>query len=138
MPRPVQPLGTFGVIAVKKLRPGVHIATTRYRDFDGGYRHVKKTGPTPKQAENALKQAITELTEQQDGDLTRQTPFREAAEIWRAEEREAGRIAPQTMDRYETDLDSIVLPALGELRLGCVAKPRLGVVRGALVLCRVM
>lgn len=118
MPRPVQPLGTFGTIAVRKVRPGVHLATARYRDFDGVYRRVKKTGPTAKQAENAIKQAIAAAASQQAGDLTRQTPLRVAAEVWRIEEREAGRVAPQTMDRYEADLDSIVLPALGELRLG--------------------
>lgn len=119
MPRPVQPLGTFGTITVTKVRTGVYLAVTRYRDFDGGYRHVKKTAPTAKQAENALKLAVAEIGDQyHDGDLTRRSSLREAAEIWRAEERAAGRVAPQTMDRYERDLDAIVLPALGNLRLG--------------------
>lgn len=119
MPRPVQPLGTFGTINVKRQPAGVYLAVTRYRDFDGSYRRVKKSGATARQAENALKQSITELGERERaGDLTRRSSVRDAAELWRVEERAAGRIAPQSMDRYEADLDGVVLPALGSLRLG--------------------
>lgn len=119
MTRPVQPLGTFGAIKVIREGSGGYLATTRYRDFDGGYRRVKKTGPTARAAENALKAKIAEVGERsRRGDLDRWTPLDEVAEVWREEERGSERIAPQTMDKYEDVVRGIVLPALGSLRLG--------------------
>lgn len=119
MTRPVQPLGTFGAIKVTRVGSGGYLAATRYRDFDGGYRRVKKTGPTARAAENALKAKIAEDGQRSGrGDLDRWTPLVEVAELWREEERASERIAPQTIDKYEDVLYGIVLPALGSLRLG--------------------
>jgi len=118
MTRPVQPLGTFGVITVTRVGNGF-LAATRYRDFDGGYRRVKKTGRSARAAENALKAKIAESGERsRSGDLDRWALLEEVAELWREEERASERIAPQTMDKYEDVLRGIVLPALGSLRLG--------------------
>ena len=36
MARPPLPIGTFGTITTKEVRPGVYRARTRFRDFDGG------------------------------------------------------------------------------------------------------
>ncbi|WP_308465239.1 tyrosine-type recombinase/integrase [Rathayibacter soli] len=102
-----------------RVRRGCYLAVTRYRDFDGDYRRVKMTGPTARGAENALKAKITEVGERsRHGDLDRWTRLRVVAEVWSEEERASERIAPQTMDKYEEVLRSIVLPALGSLRLG--------------------
>jgi hypothetical protein len=46
MTRPVQPIGTFGTIAVKKVRERTFHASTRFRAYNGGYIRFSATGAT--------------------------------------------------------------------------------------------
>lgn len=41
MARPPLPIGTFGTITTKEVRPGVYRARTRFRDFDGVTREIE-------------------------------------------------------------------------------------------------
>lgn len=118
MTRPVQPLGTYGQISVKKTGPGRYVAGARYRDADGRYVRVTATDATSQLAANALKAKIADyVAEGEKGELHRNTTLAELAEFWVAEVRVSGRQAPQTLDAYEQNLRTVVLPALGTLRL---------------------
>ncbi|MCW2752180.1 MAG: hypothetical protein JWR83_3290 [Aeromicrobium sp.] len=118
MARPVQPLGTFGAIKVKK-SGSAYAATTRFRDFDGDYSKVQASGGSRTAAVNALKAKIaTRLADQNGGeDLTRQSKLAEAAQLWLEEINGQDRLAQQTIDIYTETVNDVVLPALGSMRL---------------------
>ena len=74
MARPVQPLGTFGTITVKRTKAG-YIASTRFRELNGTYRRVTATSDTATAAENRLKERIASgLPSQAEGDLKTARP----------------------------------------------------------------
>lgn len=111
MSRPVQPLGTYGSISVRKLG-AKYAATTRYRDMDGDYLRIQATATSETKATNALKAKIAEQVDTAgDRDLDRNTSLRDLASYWLDEVRVTGRQAPQTLDAYERSLEVVVLPA---------------------------
>ena len=117
MSRPVQPLGTYGSISVRKAG-ATYVATTRYRDLDGGYLRVQASGTTETKAKNALKAKVAErVGPTGDSDLNGNTSLTDLARYWLEETRVSGRQTPQTLDAYERNLETVVLPALGKLRL---------------------
>ena len=69
MARPVQPLGTFGVVSVRRTKRG-YVASTRFRELIGAYRRVTAGAATAAGAENKLKEKIAAgLPSQTEGDL---------------------------------------------------------------------
>ena len=117
MARPVQPLGTFGRITVKRTKTG-YVAGTRFRELNGSYRRVTAKADTANSAENALKEKIAAgLPSQVAGDLNGQTKLRTVTEVWLAEIEQRQEHAPQTIEVYRDIAHRIILPAIGELRL---------------------
>jgi hypothetical protein len=55
MSRPVQPIGTFGTFAVKKVRERTFYASTRFGANNGGYIRFSATGATDGAAQRELK-----------------------------------------------------------------------------------
>lgn len=118
MARPTQPLGTFGVITVRRTDRG-YVASTRFREFTGGYRRVTATGDSRTAAENRLKERIAAgLPSRTDGDLTDQTRISTVADVWIKEIEQRQEHAQQTIEVYRGILNRIILPGIGELRLG--------------------
>ncbi|MGL5823490.1 MAG: site-specific integrase, partial [Nocardioides sp.] len=60
MARPALPIGTFGTISTKEVRPGVYRARTRFRDLDGITREITGTGRSSPAAERDLKIKIAD------------------------------------------------------------------------------
>ncbi|WP_111719352.1 tyrosine-type recombinase/integrase [Homoserinimonas sp. OAct 916] len=117
MSRPIQPLGTYGAISVRRVG-SKYAATTRYRDMDGRYTRIQATDSTETKAAYALKAKVAEHTRAGgDGDLNRNSTVADLANYWLVEARVGGRQMPQTLDCYEQNLKAVVLPALGRLRL---------------------
>ena len=118
MVRPVQPLGTFGVVSVRRTKRG-HVASTRFRELIGAYRRVTASAATAAGAENKLKEKIAAgLMSQTEGDLNAQTKVRTVAELWLKEIEQRQEHAPQTIEVYRDIFRRIILPSIGELRLG--------------------
>jgi len=118
MARPVQPLGTFGVITVRRTSRG-YVALTRFREHTGAYRRVSATGESRAAAENRLKEKIAAgLPSTAEGDLNRQTKIRAVAEVWIREIEHRQDHAPQTIEVYRDIINRIILPGIGDLRLG--------------------
>lgn len=117
MARPVQPLGTYGKVSVARTASG-YVARTRYRSIDGDYHRVEATAATANLATHELKKKIADgLDLRSDGDITRQSKFREVAQMWLDEIEKQDHLAPQTVQRYRDSVERVVVPALGDLRL---------------------
>lgn len=117
MARPIQPLGTYGVINVRHTERG-YVARTRFRELTGAYRRVSVSAPTATAAENKLKAKIVAgLPSTAEGDLSGQTKLTVVADVWLKEIELRQEHAPQTIEVYRDIVRRIILPAVGELRL---------------------
>jgi integrase len=115
--RPIQPLGTYGVITVRRTKSG-YVASTRFRELTGAYRRVSASASTATTAENELKVKIARgLPSTEAGDLNGQTKLTEVADVWLEEIEQRQEHAPQTIEVYRDIVRRIILPAVGELRL---------------------
>jgi integrase len=118
MTRPVQPIGTFGTIAVKKVRERTFYASTRFRAYNGGYIRFSATAATDRAAQRELKRKLADYTEAQKADgINSLSPLSDVAAIWLHEVSTAGRLSPQTIDAYADNLRAVLLPDLGKMRL---------------------
>jgi integrase len=120
MPRPPLYLGTHGKIQIVPHGKEGFIARCRFRDWDGRTRPVKRKGSTKTAANRNLQVALKELRGVKDQPLRTDDRFKRVAEVWRKRldtKIARGKIVETTADRYRQRLDSLVLPALGELRL---------------------
>jgi integrase len=121
MSRPVQPIGTFGTIAVKKVRERTFYASTRFRAYNGGYIRFSATGATGATdgaAQRELKRKLADYTEAQKADgITSLSPLGDVAAIWLHEISTAERLSPQTVDAYADNLRAVLLADLGKMRL---------------------
>lgn len=129
MARPPLPLGTHGKIRTYRTSTGWR-ATAKFRDFDGVTRPVERWGRTKTAAVQALKEAMRDRTPPTGSDgITPDMRFSEAAALWLEEFQraiDAGRRSPTSKETYESRLNGLVLPAIGELRVRELTVPRLG------------
>lgn len=117
MVRPIQPLGTYGVITVRRTQSG-YVASARFRELTGAYRRVSASAPTATTAANELKAKIAAgLPSKAEGDLNGQTKLAVVADVWLDEIEQRQEQAPQTIEVYRDIVRRIILPAVGELRL---------------------
>ena len=117
MVRPVQPLGTYGVITVRR-RQDRYVAGTRFRELTGGYRRVTASAESAPAAVNRLKEKIAaDLPSQAEGDLNGQSNLKAVAVVWIAEIEQRQEHAPQTIEVYRDIVRRVILPAIGDLRL---------------------
>ncbi|GAA3218956.1 site-specific integrase [Pseudonocardia petroleophila] len=126
MPRPPLPIGSYGKITAWRDGSG-WLARTKFRDFDGVARLVKRSGKSRAAAERALRAALVERqAPAAESDVTPATKFGKVADLWIADvERavDAGTRSPGTLDTYRSILRRHVRPALGELRIREVTTP---------------
>ena len=127
MARPPLPVGTHGKITVYPAGHGRYRARCRYRHYDGRVYPVERYGPTRTQAELRLREAIRDWTAPTTGAVIGpDTKFVDVARRWMADlERDAdqGHRSWGTVDTYRSRLTTVVLPAVGELRVREVTTP---------------
>lgn len=126
MPRPPLPLGTYGKI--KTWQDGkTWIARTKFRDYDGTVRLVKRSGKTKAAAERALRASLVERqTPVKRAQITAETRVEKVAALWLAEVEQAvdaGSKSPGTLNAYRSIYRRHIKPALGELRVREVDTP---------------
>lgn len=126
MARPPLPLGAYGQIQAWQ-DGSVWIARTKFRDFDGIVRRVKRRGRSKAAAIRQLKEALANRqAPAKKSEVTPDTKLSKVSELWLAEvEREvaAGSKSPGTLDTYRSVFHRHVKPALGELRVREVDTP---------------
>lgn len=120
MGRPPLPIGTHGLIRFHAAGSGWR-AVANFRDFDGRTRPVERVGKTQAAAGRKLKEALRDRARPTGaGTLTPDSRGKQAAELWLAEVQAAvdsGDRSPTTKETYEQRWNTLISPAVGELRL---------------------
>lgn len=118
MARPTLPIQTHGEIQATQLGKGSWEARTRYRDFDGTTRHMRRRGRTETAAKNAVKEAVRDrLGPAGDGDLTRDSRVSQLALTWWDEYTTGKTIPAGTHNRYKGVLHKHIIGGIGDRRL---------------------
>lgn len=118
MPRPPLPIQTHGEITATQLSKGRWEARTRYRDFDGTTRHMRRIGTTATAAKNAVKEAVRDrLSTSGDDELTAESRVRDLAEVWWSEYRSSKDVPAGTLNRYRGVLEKHIVNGIGDRRL---------------------
>ena len=114
--RPGLVLGTAGTVRIYPA-PNGYKAVTRYRDWDGTVRQVKRHGVTKGAARRNLAAAIRDRSSGSSGiEINGETKLAVLSEVWFEEIR--GRdLSPSTVQAYRDRLDKQILPAMGELKV---------------------
>jgi integrase len=127
MSRPPLPVGTHGKITVYEVGPLNYRARCRYRDFDGRVYEVERYGTSPPKSVRRLKEALRDWTAPAGGDaITGESKFHQIAAIWMAElesDADSDIRSWGTVGTYRNRLSTIILPAVGELRMREVSTP---------------
>ncbi|WP_328997883.1 helix-turn-helix domain-containing protein [Kribbella sp. NBC_00709] len=138
MPRTPLPIGTWGEISTRTLKPtknskpAKHLAHARFRDHDGKVRAVTATGKTKTAARTAL---LTKLQNRAktnySGDLSTNHKVNHLLDLW--ERRFEGLVAdetrsPTSLTTYRRALKNHLRPAIGELHIGEATTQRLDTV----------
>lgn len=112
-------IGTFGDIGFLASPNGRVVARARYRDWDGKNRLVQATGDTQRAAELALKAKLAERSLFQPGGsaLTPDSPFPDLVAYWLEDIELEGRLSKTTLQLYERNMRTLVLPAFEHLTL---------------------
>jgi integrase len=114
--RPGLVLGTAGTIRIYPTPKG-YKAVTRYRDWDGKVRQVKRHGGTKGAARSKLAAAIRDRSSGTSQiDINGETKLRVLSEVG-FDEVQGRELSPSTVQAYRDRLDKQILPSLGELRL---------------------
>lgn len=88
--RPPLPVGTAGKISFLKIAKNRVRARTQFRDYDGVTRPVTRYGPSRAVAERRLKEALRDRRGPTgDGAISGETRFRDVAQIWLDEIKDA-------------------------------------------------
>lgn len=116
LPRARLPLGTWGQITRKQLKPKIWRARAKFRSYDGVIRRYEAWGPSGPKAEAALIHKLTLLIPTNEDEIGPEMQLRELSRIWWAEFEDLGRAA-NTNKRYRELLDTHILPGTGELTI---------------------
>lgn len=120
MPRPPLPLDTAGSISAKEVGLKRWRARCRYRQSDGRTIPLERTGPSSAAARRRLQEAIRDLRPVTDEPLRPHHTVERAGELWlrKLDSLVAdGRRSATTADLYRGQWSSVVLPAIGQLRI---------------------
>jgi integrase len=114
--RPSLVLGTAGTVRIYPA-PNGYRAVTRYRDWDGTVRQVKRHGVTKGAARRNLAAAIRDRSSGSSRiEINGETKLAVLSEVW-FEEIQGRDLSPSTVQAYRDRLDKQILPAMGELKV---------------------
>lgn len=120
--RPPMPINSWGSITTYEQPSGQYLARARFRDSTGKTRHVSASGRSAAAAKRGLVGRLTTLVEgAQDGAVTGRTTVAQLGAVWLAERATKG-CRESTLTYYESGLERLVYPNLGNLRLSEVTR----------------
>lgn len=119
MARPKTPVGAYGNIGAKEIRPGTWEAWTLFRLRNGSSRQVRRRGPSKNAAINELKDALVKLAnETTRKKINPDTRMTHVMELWLedfAVKVKRGKRAEKSLYEYRSAIAVYLRPKLGEL-----------------------
>lgn len=114
MSRPRLELGTWGKITRTEVAEGKWRARARFRDFTGKTKQVESYGPSGAKAERKLLANLRGRVESAGDTISGNTTVTALGKIWTENLRGSDDHTEQTLERYESIVEKIIGPALGE------------------------
>jgi integrase len=126
MARPRTPISSHGIVNTVEHSPGVWRARTLYRFPDGKRRQVERVraGKTDAKAIQALKQALVDMATPGDADVKSSTSLAQLADMFLQSKIDAEK-TPRTIDTYRHQIEKIIKPRIGDLRVAEATTGRL-------------
>lgn len=124
MGRPRTPIGAHGTVNVVETARGRWRARAYCRFPDGRRRQVERFGPSRARAVASLKAALVDVATPTLEDLSSTTRLAQLARQFLALKVDKG-LAPTSIAAYESTITGIVLPRIGDLRIGEATPARL-------------
>lgn len=123
MPQIRIPRGSHGDITTKQMADGRWAARAQVRDVDGRVRSVRATARTKSAAIRLLERRLQDRVDPSINGITGDTTFEDLAALWLQHRRDHGKVktkgllAPQTLATYQHDVDQVIIPAIGQVRV---------------------
>lgn len=117
------PRGEHGDIVVKQQANGTWLARVQIRDIDGRVRSVRVTDRTKGAATRKLERRLGERVDPTMTGVTADMTFETLADVWIQHRRDHGKVrtkgklAPQTLATYSAEIEHVIIPAIGQVRV---------------------
>lgn len=123
------PIGSHGEIKIVQQDDGRWLARTQVRDRDGRVRSVRVVDKTKGAAGRKLERRLEERIDPTAAGVTAATTFEELGRVWlqhrrdHGKSRSSGELAMQTLAIYNSEIQIVIIPAIGGVRIGEVNVP---------------
>lgn len=123
MPQIRIPRGGHGDIVTKQLADGRWSARVQVRDIDGRVRSVRATEKTKSSATRLVERRLRERVDPSIAGITGDTTFEDLSALWLQHRKDHGKVktkgllAPQTLATYQYDIQQVIIPAIGQVRV---------------------
>lgn len=117
------PRGAHGQITVRRQPAGTWLARTQVRDIDGRIRSVRYSAGTKSAAARGLEATLRGRTDPSVAGITGSTTMEALASKWLQHRRDHGQVrqkgplAPQTLATYHSEIDNVIVPAIGQVQI---------------------
>ena len=117
------PRGGHGETAVKQQPNGRWLARVQVRDIDGRVRSVRVSDRTKGATLRRLERRLKDRIDPTITGITPDTTFELLAGVWLQHRRDHGKVrtkgplAPQTLATYNSEIDHVIIPAIGRVRV---------------------
>lgn len=124
MPQIRIPRGSHGEITTKQQPDGRWAARAQVRDIDGRIRSVRVKDSTKGGALRAIRQRLEKRVDPTIKGITADTTYDTLAALWlqhrkdHGKVRTKGKLAPQTLATYHAEIQHVIIPAIGKVRVG--------------------
>lgn len=123
MPQIRIPRGSHGEITTKQQPDGRWTARVQVRDIDGRIRSVRVKATTKSGALRAMRDRLDERIDPTISGITPDTTYDTLAVLWlqhrqdHGKVRTKGKLAPQTLATYNAEIEHVIIPAIGKVRI---------------------
>lgn len=117
------PRGKHGDVVVRQQPNGTWLARVQIRGIDGRVRSVRVTDRTKGAATRKLERRLGERVDPTMTGVTTDMTFETLAEVWIQHRRDHGKVrtkgklAPQTLATYSAEIEHVIIPAIGQVRV---------------------
>ncbi len=124
MPQIRIPRGSHGEITIRQQPDGRWAARAQVRDIDGRIRSVRVKDATKGGALRAIRRRLAKRVDPTIKGITADTTYEVLAALWlqhrkdHGKVRTKGKLAPQTLATYHAEIEHVIIPAIGKVRVG--------------------